>query len=108
MVRKILSLFSKETTALHQAAFLLAFFSLLSQMLAFLRDRALAHAFGAGTALDTYYAAFRIPDFLFVTVASVVSLSVIVPFIVERESRGKPAVREFVDDIFTFFSVLII
>ncbi|MBX4199169.1 hypothetical protein KW800_02800 [Candidatus Parcubacteria bacterium] len=108
MVRKILNFFYKETDRLHQAALLLAFFSVLSQILAFLRDRALAHAFGAGTALDTYYAAFRIPDFLFVTVASVVSLSIIVPFIVEREARGREAVREFVDDIFSFFSYLIV
>ncbi|MBX4195360.1 hypothetical protein KW796_00110 [Candidatus Parcubacteria bacterium] len=108
MVRKIFGFFYKETDKLHQAAFLLAFFSILSQVLAFLRDRALAHVFGAGSDLDIYYAAFRIPDFLFVTVASVVSLSVIVPFIIEREKQGRESVKSFVDDIFSFFSLLII
>ncbi|MBX4189035.1 murein biosynthesis integral membrane protein MurJ [Candidatus Parcubacteria bacterium] len=108
MVKKFLTLLYKETSTLHQAAYLLGFFALLSQVLAFLRDRLLAHVFGAGSELDTYYAAFRIPDFLFVTVASIVSLSVIVPFIVEREEEGREAVKEFINDIFSFFSFLII
>jgi putative peptidoglycan lipid II flippase len=108
MVRRIFDFFYKETSTLHKAAYLLGFFAVLSQVLAFLRDRLLAHVFGAGAALDTYYAAFRIPDFLFVTVASVVSISVIVPFIIEKEKLGNEAVREFVDNLFTFFSFLII
>ena len=108
MVREVFKFLNKETASLHQAAYLLGFFAILSQVLAFLRDRVLAHAFGASAQLDTYYAAFRIPDFLFVTVASIVSISVIVPFIVEREGRGKEEVRKFVDDIFSFFSFLII
>lgn len=108
MVKKFFGFFYKETDKLHQAAMLLAGFSILSQLLAFLRDRALAHVFGAGPALDVYYAAFRIPDFLFVTVASIVSLSVLVPFIVEREGQGREAVRAFIDDVFSFFAFLII
>ncbi len=108
MVRRIFEFFYKETSTLHKAAYLLGFFAILSQVLAFLRDRLLAHVFGASSALDTYYAAFRIPDFLFVTIASVVSISVIVPFIVEKEREGHEAVRAFVDNIFTFFSFLII
>jgi putative peptidoglycan lipid II flippase len=108
MVRKFLTLLYKETSSLHQAAYLLGFFAILSQVLAFLRDRLLAHVFGASASLDAYYAAFRIPDFLFVTVASIVSLSVIVPFIIEREEKGREAVQKFVDDIFSFFFYLII
>ncbi len=107
MVRKILSFFYQETTKIHQAAFLLAFFSLASQVLAFFRDRALAHYFGASIDLDVYYAAFRIPDLIFVTVASVVSLSILVPFIVERENSGTEVVKKFIDDVFSFFLLLI-
>ena len=108
MVRDFLAFLNKRTDDLHHAAYLLGFFAILSQVTAFFRDRLLAHVFGASAALDTYYAAFRIPDFLFVTVASVVSLSVIVPFIIEREKLGKEEVRKFVDDIFSFFAFLII
>ncbi len=108
MVRRIFEFFYRETSTLHKAAYLLGFFAILSQVMAFLRDRLLAHVFGADSSLDIYYAAFRIPDFLFVTIASVVSISVIVPFIVEKEKQSHEAVREFVDNIFTFFSFLIV
>ncbi len=87
---------------------MLGLFAFLSQVLAFLRDRLLAHIFGAGAELDIYYAAFRIPDFIFVTVASVVSLSVLIPFIIEEEGRGSEALRGFINNIFSFFSILII
>jgi len=107
MVKRLLNFFQRETKGLHAAAYLLAFFAVLSQILAFLRDRLLAHIFGASQSLDIYYAAFKIPDFIFVTVASVVSLSVLVPFIVEKEKMGKDQVKRFIDDIFSFFVVLI-
>jgi len=63
--------------------------------------------FGAGIELDIYYAAFRIPDFLFVTVASIVSISVLVPFIIEREKENQESAKEFLDNIFSFFLFLI-
>lgn len=108
MVRKILGFLYRETGTLNQAALLLGFFAFLSQVLAFLRDRLLAHIFGASVELDIYYAAFRIPDFIFITVASVVSLSVLIPFIIEKETQGVEALRGFVSNIFSFFSILII
>src|SRR3989344_5186850 len=108
MVRKAIGFLYKESHTLHEAAYLLGFFAVLSQLLAFLRDRLLAHIFGASSTLDIYYAAFRIPDFIFVTVASVVSLSVLVPFIIERNEQSREKVREFIDNVFAFFAVLII
>ena len=108
MVRKIFSFLYKETDTLNQAALLLGLFAFLSQVLAFLRDRLLAHIFGASTELDIYYAAFRIPDFIFVTVASVVSLSVLIPFIIEKEAESLATLRTFISNIFSFFSILII
>lgn len=108
MGQKFITFLCKETKTLNQAALLLGLFAFLSQVLAFLRDRLLAHIFGASAELDIYYAAFRIPDFIFITVASVVSLSVLIPFIIEREVNGSEAVRDFVSNIFSFFSGLII
>ena len=108
MMKRIFRFLHKETAGLHAAAYLLGFFAVLSQVLAFLRDRLLAHIFGASTSLDIYYAAFRIPDFIFVTVASVVSISVLVPFIIEKEHENRKAVQEFVSNVFSFFSVLIV
>lgn len=108
MVKRILGFFYRETSTLNQAALLLGFFAFLSQVLAFLRDRLLAHIFGAGLELDIYYAAFRIPDFIFVTAASVVSLSVLIPFIIEKDSEGREKLHEFIDGVFSFFGVLVL
>jgi len=117
MVSKILKIFHRETSGLHQAAFLLGFFALLSQVLALVRDKLLAFTFGAGTNLDLYYAAFRIPDFLFVTVGSLVSLSVLIPFLIseydkgeknENEKRGIEDIKAFIDSVFTVFLTVIV
>jgi len=69
MVKKIFKLLNREISGLHEAAYLLGVFALFSHILALLRDRSLAHFFGAGETLDVYYASFRIPDFIFITVA---------------------------------------
>lgn len=108
MVKKFLNLFNKEIASVHNAAFLLGGFALLSQLIALLRDRILASSFGAGIELDIYYAAFKVPDFLFVTVASLVSVSVLVPFIVKAEKKGSDEVKNFINIIFTFFLVSIV
>lgn len=108
MVQKILGFLYRETHSLNQAAILLGTFAFLSQILGFLRDRLLAHIFGASLELDIYYAAFRIPDFIFVSAASVVSLSVLVPFIIDKENEGPESLRKFVNSVFSFFSVLIL
>lgn len=70
---------SKPISSLHQAAYLLAGLTLVSQILALFRDRIFAHAFGATETLDLYYAAFRIPDLVFALVASLVSAYVLIP-----------------------------
>jgi putative peptidoglycan lipid II flippase len=80
MVRAFLTvLLGREMRGMHQAAYVLALFALCSQVLALVRDRLLAGSFGAGHTLDIYYAAFRIPDFLFATVASLLSLYALLP-----------------------------
>jgi putative peptidoglycan lipid II flippase len=98
-----------EIKGLHEAAYLLAFFAFLSQVLALVRDKLLAYSFGAGHDLDLYYAAFRIPDLIFVTIASVVSASVLVPFFIERTSKDADGGRAFIDTVFSaFFFVIIV
>ncbi|MBA3550947.1 hypothetical protein H0W32_01940, partial [Patescibacteria group bacterium] len=103
MVKKVFNFISREVGGLHEAAYLLGFFALLSQILALFRDRLLAYTFGASQALDIYYTAFRIPDFIFVTVASLVSMSVLIPFLMERIDKGHKEVKVFIDAVFSFF-----
>src|SRR5581483_7099111 len=87
---KALRFFAKETRGMHEAAYLLALFAFGSQLLALIRDRTLAAEFGASHTLDLYYAAFRVPDFLFATVASLLSLYALLPVMtrLEREHEG--------------------
>lgn len=108
MVKRLIGVISKEIHGLHQAAYLLAFFAIMSQLLALVRDRLLAHFFGASQDLDIYYAAFRIPDFIFLSVASMVSIAVLVPFLVEKIENGKEEGKRFVDTIFSFFFIVML
>lgn len=54
-----------KTTTISGAAILMALSFLLSRILGVVRDRLLAGRFGAGEELDIYFAAFRIPDFIY-------------------------------------------
>jgi putative peptidoglycan lipid II flippase len=91
MVRRLLERVSQPIRGLHQAAYLLAALTLASQVLALLRDRTFADAFGAGPVLDLYYAAFRVPDLVFALVSSLVSAYVLIPRITgaPRESTRR-------------------
>lgn len=79
MVGRIFARIAAPVRGLHQAAYLLAALTLVSQLLALLRDRTFAYAFGAGPVLDLYYAAFRVPDLVFALVSSLVSAYVLIP-----------------------------
>lgn len=107
MVKRFFSFLSKEIIGLHEAAYLLGFFAICSQVLALFRDRILASSFGAGNVLDIYYSAFRIPDILFVTVASIVSVSVLIPFLMERMEKGEKEAKDFIDTVFSFFFIFV-
>jgi putative peptidoglycan lipid II flippase len=110
MVEKIFNFINKEWGGLHEAAFLLGSAAVASQVLALVRDRLFAHAFGATATLDIYYASFRIPDFLFVSIASFVSVTVLIPFLIEKLGRGGEAGRIFIDNVFTvfFFTIVLV
>jgi len=108
MVTRIVSLLNRSVSGLHQAAILLGVFSLGSHILGLLRDRLLAHNFGAGNVLDVYYAAFKIPDYIYVTIASLVSVTVLLPFIVDRiNSEDKKSALELLNSLLTVFVVAI-
>lgn len=108
MVKKILNLMHREVRGLHEAAYLLGLFALLSQILALFRDRLLAHFFGAGSTLDIYYASFRIPDIIFVSIASLVSIYVLIPFLVEKSVVSKKEEKYFINNIFSAFFLTIV
>ncbi len=106
--RRVLDLLHTEIRGLHEAAYLLAFFTLGSQVFALVRDRLLAHTFGAGETLDMFYAAFRIPDTMYALLASLVSLFVLIPFIEAAQKKGENSLRDFLSNMFSFFSISLV
>ena len=107
MVRRVVQLFYREFSGLHQAAYVLAIFTFGSQLLAIIRDRALAHTFGAGVELDLYYAAFRIPDVMFVIFSSMLSVYVLIPFVSKLETKHSSAAgAHLLGQMFSLFLVL--
>ena len=109
-MEKILRIFTKESGTVNQAALLLGSFTLLSQILALFRDRALAHFIGPSSTLDAYYAAFRVPDLIFIGIASLASITVLIPFLVAKMSGEKitPESRKFLNDVFTVFICMMV
>src|SRR3989339_313795 len=106
-MEKILRIFTKESGSISQAALLLGCFTLLSQILALFRDRSIAHFIGPSANLDAYYAAFRVPDLIFISIASLASITVIIPFIISRMDGEKitARARKYLNDVFTVFFV---
>lgn len=54
-----------QSKTITSAAFILGATSIFSGLLGMFRDRLLASTFGAGNELDAFYAAFRVPDFVY-------------------------------------------
>jgi len=109
-VEKFFRIFSKEYVNINQAAFLLGFFAFLSQVLALFRDRFIAHFIGPGAILDSYYAAFRIPDLIFISIASLASITVLIPFVVKLMDGDKVTkqAQKYLNDVFTVFLFVMI
>jgi len=57
--------FNNKSKTIASAAVILGAASLVSRLLGLVRDRILAGKFGAGSELDIYYVAFRIPDLVY-------------------------------------------
>ena len=111
MVKKILTFLNKEFHGVNEAALLLGGFAFLSQLLGLIRDRTLAYVVGAGPELDVYYAAFRIPDFLYISIASLASITVLMPFLMEKinaESDGANKAKSFLNNVFSAYMLFMI
>jgi len=109
-MQTILRIFGKEYKNINQAALLLGSFTFLSQILALFRDRFIAHFIGPSSSLDAYYAAFRVPDFIFISIASLASITVLIPFIVKKMNGEivTDEARKLLNNVFTVFFVTMI
>lgn len=93
MVRAFAKTFSgvqnRRIESIGGAALVIAFSGVLSRILGFLRDRMLASTFGAGDALDAYYAAFRIPDLFYGLLIAGALSAAFIPLFTELQEEDK-------------------
>ncbi len=109
MVSKLIKLLNRDVSGMNQAALMLGIFSIVSQLFGLVRDHLLASIVGPSVHLDVYYAAFRIPDFIYNSFGILFSVTVLIPFIAEylkeeggdEESRG--AFAHFANNIYSFY-----
>ena len=90
------------------AALVIAIFGVVSRLLGFIRDRILAGTFGAGDVLDAYYAAFRIPDFLYgLLVAGALSAAFVPVFTELREKKNETSAWELASGVLFLLLLLL-
>ncbi|MFH0912438.1 MAG: murein biosynthesis integral membrane protein MurJ [Patescibacteria group bacterium] len=96
MIHKILH----RKSSVLEATVVLAVASLVSRLFGLLRDRSLAAHFGAGNVLDAYFAAFKIPDFIFNLLLLGALSSAFIPIFTEYMQRnGKGEAWSFVNTL---------
>jgi len=103
-------LFNSQTNGIGAAAGILAISALLSRLLGLVRDWLLASHFGAGPDLDSYFAAFRIPDLVYSILIAGGVIVAFLPLFSEFFLRNEKEAWKFVNNvlnIFLFFLVLI-
>ncbi len=89
MVKNLFSLlYSRQTSILSGAAIIMATM-MLSKILGLVRDRLLAHVFSPDK-IDIFWAAFRLPDFIFqILILGALSVAFIPVFTEQFENKGK-------------------
>lgn len=105
MVSRLFKMLNRTSSGINEAALLLGLFTFVSQILGLVRDRLLATYLGAGTHLDLYYAAFKIPDFLYVSVATLAAITVLLPYLSDKygngDDHGHARAKHFLNQVFT-------
>ena len=104
MIAKLLSIQSKTIGA---AALVLGGSMLASRLLGLLRDRLLASRFGAGEELDIYFAAFRIPDFIYGILIMGGFTAVFLPIFSEYFEKNKEEAFRMVSNLLNVLFLLL-
>ncbi|MFZ6015963.1 MAG: murein biosynthesis integral membrane protein MurJ [Patescibacteria group bacterium] len=106
LIKKIWNTESQNVTA---AALLVGSASLASRLVGLLRDRLLASSFGAGDALDAYYAAFRLPEFFYQLIVLGAVTAGFIPVFIEYLNRKSDAeARKLAELVFSTLTITLI
>lgn len=107
-MKKLLAILSTVQGGVQGPALLLAIVAFANAFLGLFRDRLLATNLGASTDLDIYYAAFRLPDFLFALALLFVAGTAFIPIFIEKKSQSRTSGRDLINGTFTLFTISII
>lgn len=101
--------YTERFSKLFSAAFILAFASFVSRLLGVVRDRLIASEFGASSMLDSYYAAFRIPDFIFnLLILGALSSAFIPVFTTYLSNKEREKASELVHIVMTLTVIVLL
>jgi len=96
-----------QTKRVGFAAVILALSHLISRFLGLIRDWLLARSFGAGLELDVYFAAFKIPDFVYQIFILGGIVATFLPLFSEYFSKDSDEAWEFTSNTLNVFLVLL-
>jgi len=96
---------SSRQSSIKGAAIILAITVFLSRILGLVRDRLLAGVFGAGSSLDAYFAAFRIPDLVFNILFAGGIIVSLLPVFAEYQQKNKEESWKIINTMINFFIV---
>lgn len=102
---------NKPIDSITRAAALIALLSIASRALGVLRDHILSGRYGAGVELDIYFAAFRIPDFIYsLVVIGALSAGFIPIFssMIKKNRGDRDNIKELNELVFNVFNALLI
>jgi len=102
------SIWEKLSKTIMGGAILITFFTIISKILGLLRDRLLASYFGAGSLLDSYYAAFKLPDLIFNTLVLGALASAFIPVFTRVWCQDKIIAVKLANSIFNYLIAAII
>ncbi|MEK7503565.1 MAG: murein biosynthesis integral membrane protein MurJ [Patescibacteria group bacterium] len=100
--------FHSQTKTLSFAALILGASALISRLLGLIRDRLLAGTFGAGPELDIYFAAFRIPDFVYGILIMGGVTAIFLPVFAESFKKNEKEAWTLVNNVLNCFLILLI
>ncbi len=98
---------SKDNYGVKRATFIIAVFSVLAKILGLVRDAVFSNQFGTGTTMDAYFAAFRIPDFIFNLLILGTFSVAFIPVFSEYLLKDKRRAHELASSILNFTLVMI-
>ncbi|MFH1423831.1 MAG: murein biosynthesis integral membrane protein MurJ [Candidatus Nealsonbacteria bacterium] len=101
-------LFRSQAKTASFAALILGTSALISRLLGLVRDRLLAGTFGAGETLDVYFAAFRIPDFVYSILIMGGVTAVFLPVFAESFKKNEKEAWTLVNNVVNCFLVLLV